>query len=691
MQYKVSRVALLKEAVVKVTQILTNSGIEVRQQGVEARVEYDPKTHLPKRVFLPNLSEDSPDELCDAVQGFLDHEVGHVLFSDGNVLSAATSHKNPELKTLFNLIEDVRIEREMVKMFKGSASHLDTVRGFYWDKFVLPGVKAARAAKDINKEAAHLTPSVVRALGDQFVMREKLDELNSPVAQVIEKMFAPYKDEILNAASTQDSLDLALRITKEMPPPPPAGGGGGGDDQEGDEESEENDKSGSKSKSKSKKSDKQDPQKDKDKQDQKKPAKKTEDDGSDGEDEEGDGDEGEDEDQNGDGEDQNGDGDGDEGDDAEDQGDGSDGEGEGQDGDDGDQSDSSPSDSGKPQDAQLARAALGQASDFDGSMAEIIGKLAIDKTLTSEYTVFTTDNDVIKPLPVSPSRAHELMAYKRIEENVASMVSPMQKDLERAIAARSLQIKTAGHRSGRLNASSLSRLRFNDDRVFARKQISNTKDTAVSLVVDISGSMSERQSGGRRKVEIAAEAAYALSATLERLGVKHEVICFTTKTAPREQEEARYKQADKYGRSDVRYSRYEPIYMPVIKGFDERIDQTVRARFGALSGLTGVMRNNVDGEAIEYAALRLVRQKPTRKIMMVLSDGQPNFYTEDSGAPHSDLLRRTKKIESAKIDLLGIGICDSSVKDYYTNHVVLRDAKELPGTVIREIKKLLMK
>lgn len=720
MQYKMSRVALLKEAVVKVTQILTNSGIEVRQQGVTARVEYDPKTHLPNRVFLPNLADDSPDELCDAIQGFLDSQVSRVLHSSGPVLAAASAHKNKNVGTLFNIIEDVRVEREMVKTYEGSASNMNVVRRFYWDKHVVPGLQKARG--DISAEAAALLPSVVRALGDQYVFQDALQTVKSAAIGQLEQLLGPYKNDIRKVGSSQEALDLAARIFDENLPPQGGGGGGEDSDSESDSDSEDDSQSkpekNGKKKSPPKKNEKKDKGEDKkpkgkgkqeeqgeeeekDSQDanpgQDEPGEGKPEDGESGDSDKGDEEEGDQGDQNGDGQgDSDEDGEGDDSDadgDGESDGAGGDSEGNGTSG-------GGQGEGGRKQNlGGLLEGALGGVSDFDGSLADLIGNLVIDKTKTSEYAVYTTEHDELSPMPVSKDRETELRAFRAMEEQVAQLVGPMQKDLERAIAARSMSVKTGGHRSGRLNGAGLHRLLSGDDRVFARKEVSSTKDTAVSLVVDVSGSMSGKQGGyyatGKRKVEIAAEAAYALSETLERLGVKHEVICFTTREYPTATTNALYAEKRNNG-VNVNWARVEAIYMPIIKGFDERIDQTVRARFGALSQLGGtsgcdIMGANADGESIEYAAMRLARQKPTRKVMIVLSDGQPAFDGYVPGAPHSDLVRRAQKIERAKIDLLGIGIADSSVSDYYTNNIVLRDAKELPGTVIREIKRMLMK
>lgn len=75
------RVLILRDAVVKITQMLSGKGIKVTQRGVSASVQCDANGR-PAVVNLPYLPDNATEELCSAIQGFLDHEVAHILFSD---------------------------------------------------------------------------------------------------------------------------------------------------------------------------------------------------------------------------------------------------------------------------------------------------------------------------------------------------------------------------------------------------------------------------------------------------------------------------------------------------------------------------------------------------------------------------------------------------------------------------------
>ncbi len=257
------------------------------------------------------------------------------------------------------------------------------------------------------------------------------------------------------------------------------------------------------------------------------------------------------------------------------------------------------------------------------------------------------------------------------------MVAPLQKDLERAIAARYASTWSAGHRSGRLHSSALARLTtFNDDRAFRRKHVNNSKDVAVSLLVDCSGSMNGA------KIRTAAYAAYGLSSVLDRMNINHEVLGFTTlKGMP---PECRTEEK----RLDVRYARQRSLYIPVLKSFGERLATENKKRFAALPEVYW-LSENVDGESVQIAATRLMQRRESRKILIVLSDGQP-ACPGDFAALQRHLKKVVKDVERQGVDVLGLGIMSEAPKHYYSKYTLLNNLAELPTTVIGEIKRLLM-
>ncbi|UUZ75401.1 hypothetical protein LP414_27175 [Polaromonas sp. P1(28)-13] len=317
------------------------------------------------------------------------------------------------------------------------------------------------------------------------------------------------------------------------------------------------------------------------------------------------------------------------------------------------------------------------ANDFDSSVSAAITNSAATVAADSDYLVFTTDGDIIEPLRVGSGYADRMLT--ELVEKVDHMVSPLQKDLERAISARSLSVYSAGHRSGRLHSANLSRLATGDDRVFRRRHDATSKDVAVMLVVDASGSM------GGSKIHTATQTAYALASTLERIGIKCEVICFTTGAVTADRSLLQAETA-KLGRS---YSRIESLYMPILKGFDERLTSEVKKRFAWLPN-SSILASNVDGECVEVAARRLLGRRETGKVMMVLSDGAP--AASGGSRPLEAHLKRTiQNIIKIGVNVIGIGIESEAVQKFYPKHLVLRSVSELPGAVMKELRGLIVK
>ena len=677
-KYKPSKIVILREAITKITQILVGKNIKVHQRGLEARVDYDPVTHLPKAVILPMIPDDASDDLCDAVQGFLDHEVAHVLFTDPSVLQKA---KRDGLGKLYEVFEDIHAEGKMTETLRGTKGNLECVSMFYLEKFVEPKLKEAIANGDKQAEMALVAPSVLRALSGQWVYKDFLKTAGSEVANELMETLEPLRAQLENVKSSDEAYDLtteAMRLL-HMPPQPPQPEEGEGDEGKG----------GSKGKGGQK--------------GQKGQKGSNEDKGN------GDGD---DEAQEESGESpQPGEGDG-EGDDGGEQSAAGGGEGEGDQEGDG-QSDGSDGDSGeqdgtesapkqrnstKPGGHENARSgskeknvgnltwdelaeALKNIKGFDEAASDAVKEGMLEAAKGSDYVIYSNEDDKIGPLKFNEAKRDSLIdqCNRRIEAPVLEMINPLSKGLERAIAARSAAVYVGGKSSGRLHGPGLVQIKFGGTKVFKRKEENKTKDVAVELVIDASGSMSGQ------KIQTATQAAFALSSVLEKLQIKNEVIAFTTGN-----ECVPHKDLTDAEKRGVYYARLTTIEMPVLKEFNEPLNSTVRARFGALP-VEVSMESNVDGESIEYAARRLSRQSASRHVMIVLSDGEPAAYTRCSrDVLMNDLKNRVKRIEGAGIDVVGIGIQSDAVRRFYKKNVVIQNVTELPGVVMHQLRDLLL-
>ncbi|WKZ86246.1 hypothetical protein N5B55_04670 [Ralstonia pickettii] len=674
------RIHILREAVVKVTQMLSGKGIQVTQRGVSAYVQPGPDGE-PELVNLPYMPDNATDELVNAIQGFLDHEVAHILFSDFKALKKI---KNERLHGIMNIIEDARIEKLMAQKFQGSASNLSNTAHFFLSKYITPRMQECAKKGDANGVVASLMAPLIRAMAGQQIFREFIDKHKAAVDPVLSKV-AHLAPKIEDCASTEEAISLAQEFLKALSD---GSGGGAG----GEEESKKSSKSRSKggiekkgSKSKSRTggaAGEEDESEDEGEADSGEgSAGEGKSKGSEGE---GEGEESEDEGEgSGSGEGEEGEGEAE--DSAAGEGEGDEGEEEGEGG--GEEEDDSDDDSKETADGETttgSTSALMDAIDketkngFDDAVSALISNAATDAAKHSDYLIYTKDFDVVEPLRVG--REYDASMLSRLQDKVDHMVAPLQKDLERAIAARSLSTWENGRRSGRLHAANLSRLAVGDGRVFRRKTETTSKDVAVELVVDASGSMSGA------KVHTAAQAAYALASVLDRIGIKSEVICFTTGECPISHVKLE-EESDKIGKG---FTRVEALYMPIIKGFNERMTATeTKSRFAWLPN-SNILRNNVDGECVEIAARRLLSRREAGKVMMVLSDGAPSCYSSNPRALQKHLKETVKKVEGSGVKVVGIGIMSTEVERFYSRSMVLNDVSELPQRVMKELRHLLL-
>jgi cobalamin biosynthesis protein CobT len=284
----------------------------------------------------------------------------------------------------------------------------------------------------------------------------------------------------------------------------------------------------------------------------------------------------------------------------------------------------------------------------------------------------------------------------KIDQAVALSTGALQKELRRLIAAQSQAKRIPGKRSGRLHAPNLHRILSGDDRVFTRREEAPTLDTAISLVLDCSGSMM----GGRMK--LAAETAYAIGSVLNRLGVSFECLGYTDRTNDPRCRTPQYQREVAEAHAIAPITRSTPIIMPRFKTFEERWLQPVQRRFAHVYNHDGGYTNNgavvpfgstPEGCGVEFAARRLLARKEKRKIMIVMTDGEPGGqqYSWGGGRPYvKQAAEMVKSVSAAGIDLVGIGIQHAGPKRYYPNSMVISDLSEMPKQLMDLLKKFML-
>lgn len=706
-------IMVIRESIGRIVSMLTNQAIKVTQRGSRAHVSYHPKSGKITGMNIPFIPDDASDEFVAAIQGFLDHEVGHVLYSDSKSLLASVKD-GKRVMNLANIIEDVFVERKMTAAFQGSGANLESVRKFYLEKIARTKIEDALARGATEEAQGYASVVAFRAWGGQtsamdFIKEPKIAALVEPVAT---KLGPELIAEIGKCNNSHECLALARKYKAKLevpkPPPPPPEPKDMLDSMDGEKdlsdaletdkkedpedegtshtEADDSGKTGA---------EKSAPLKD-DSDDEGEAGDSTGHETSDKETTDEDAEEEEDPDKS----ELDGAADdttkGDVGDDAgigteapdADAPESTDAEGKGADtasaesGDaiaGGDDTHSAP-DPDIPESEPDPIADLFDTShDFDKDMAEHLSDAAKTEIDEADYAVFSTEWDRIEPGPLALS-PHSV---ERMEAGIRDKVGVMQKMLERAVSAQDRKCWSPGQSRGRIAPGALFKTAVGDDRVFRQRFETKAKNTAVSLVVDCSGSMS-----GER-IELAGIAAYGLSCVLERLRITHEVIGFTTAYSA---EMMSLMTADaRHGERstrDMNWGRVEPLYMPVFKSFSGKLDGAARSRMAHLTERVGWLSQNVDGESVQVAARRLLQQKAQRHIMIVLSDGDPACLSGKGQRPH--LKRIVKSLTTQGVEVIGIGIQTNSVKNYYPKNVVLSNVDELPTRVMAELSKLLL-
>jgi cobaltochelatase CobT len=215
---------------------------------------------------------------------------------------------------------------------------------------------------------------------------------------------------------------------------------------------------------------------------------------------------------------------------------------------------------------------------------------------------------------------------------------------------------------------------------FKRERDTQFRDTVVSLVIDNSGSMRGRP------ITVAATCADILARTLERCGVKVEILGFTTKAwkggQSREQWLANAKPANPGRLNDLRHIVYKSADAPWRRS---------RRNLGLMMR-EGLLKENIDGEALMWAHNRLIARPEQRKIMMMISDGAPVDDSTLSVNPGNYLERHLRAVIEqiemrSSVELLAIGI-GHDVTRYYRKAVTIVDADELAGAMTEQLAAL---
>ena len=318
------------------------------------------------------------------------------------------------------------------------------------------------------------------------------------------------------------------------------------------------------------------------------------------------------------------------------------------------------------------------------SSENIIQKLNMNKS-ENEYRIFTREFDEIEKAENLEEADEISKLRKNLDQqlnNFKDLIIKLANKLQRQLMAKQNRSWDFDLEEGLLDSSKLPRIIIDpyNSLSFKKEKDLEFKDTVVTLLIDNSGSMRGRP------ITIAALCADILSRTLERCSVKVEILGFTTKNW-------------KGGKSREAWNKNGKIKNPgrlndlrhiIYKSADSQWRQS-KKNLGLMLK-EGILKENIDGEAIMWAYSRLKKRKEERKILMVISDGAPvddSTLSVNSGDYLEKHLKKVVKFVENKndIEILAIGI-GHDVSRYYNKAIKITDVQELGDVMIAELSNL---
>ena len=324
-----------------------------------------------------------------------------------------------------------------------------------------------------------------------------------------------------------------------------------------------------------------------------------------------------------------------------------------------------------------------EAKEFKGSPS--LQKRNQKNLSKDKYKIFTKEYDEVKEADKLENDDEIIRLRKNLDQqltNLQNIVTKLANKLQRQLLAKQNRSWEFDLEEGILDASRLSRVITNPLHSLSYKNEKETefKDTVVTLLIDNSGSMRGRP------ISVAAICADILSRTLERCSVKVEVLGFTTKNWKGGKSREKWNLANK----PTNPGRLNDLRHIIYKSADAPWSQS-KKNLGLMLK-EGLLKENIDGEALLWAFKRIAKRKEERKILMIISDGAPvddSTLSVNSGDYLEKHLKQTVKWieENSNIEVLAVGI-GHDVTRYYKKAIKIADVQELGDVMVNQLTEL---
>lgn len=637
-----------------------------------------------RTIYLPVIPKNASQEFLDVVHGYLDHEVGHIIFTE-----FGKEYPNLDSKTRYvaNALEDARIEAKMRAMWRGCGVNLRRTREFCYERLrqrwgELSGFGIFAQAVGISACNVVEGGEANQAMCDWLAQQSPMEWIGvGAVQDIIDRIARLDLTENVDPMGTQRTIEMAKEIVERLQ-------GLYDEAKERQEQEEQQDQEQEQGEGDSNFMDEMFGDAEESEDEEQEGASAGE--GDEGEEQEGQTQEGGkgDREQSDTGADHDGDDDDDQSDSSgsgsedndEDESESADGSSS-EDADDSDESDDAGGTG--PEDMDWWNDPQGQDQLSTG---ELIKKEIDEKRLQSSdsYLIYTTEDDEIERIS-SGDRAR----YTEWMNEAKSLVGPLHKKLTLALQAVNRSGWERNKTRGMLDPRALYKLGVLEEstrdlpsyrRAFQRRFTAPGFDTIVSMTLDHSGSM------WGRPLQLAGETAIILGEVLYRLNIPFEVFGHSTGAASIARN--RWHQASPQAQRD--FTRWGNLWIGMYKSFS---DNWPTVRHNLASTHNQCRMNSFDAEALIFAARRMIEQgNHRRRIIFELKDGMPCPNVGQKMDEHRNYLKHVVELlAKAGIEVIGVGMRSDCVKHFYPNWVVVNDLKELPKVVLGELSKILMR
>lgn len=327
----------------------------------------------------------------------------------------------------------------------------------------------------------------------------------------------------------------------------------------------------------------------------------------------------------------------------------------------------------------------GENMDDDGGNPEMDRPSTLTSDAHGHYKIYTREFDEIVPAeeladPEELTRLRALLDQQL--QNQQGIISKLANRLQRKLLAQQQRSWEFDLEEGVLDGAKLTRIitGSNVPRAFKNEKQTEFRDTVVTILIDNSGSMRGRP------IAIAAICADILARTLERCAVKVEILGFTTRAWKGGKARDLWIENGR----PLHPGRLNDIRHIVYKNADSPLRRS-RKNLGLMLK-EGILKENIDGEALVWAHNRLARRSEQRKIMMVISDGAPvddsTLSVNPANVLEMDLRHVIGWIEGLQqVELTAIGI-GHDVTRYYERAMTIQDADALANALVSRLEKL---